>query len=436
MTSSGRHTWPRKPLSAVATVISGYAFKSSEFGDSGIPVIKIKNIRVGAVDLAGADRVDEKYLSIPERYHVRVGDVLISLTGSHISQPNSVVGRVARHWAGLPDCLLNQRAGKVIIKDRNACDPGFLYYALSERETVRAIALKAHGAANQANVSPTQVESVEIPLPPITAQRRIAGVLSAYDALMENNRRRIRVLETMARAFYRECLRDDGAESSKLGILEAPFWRIISENVAPYEGTKRYYATADVEGLTIAGEGIDYTFAERPSRAQKQPIPFSVWFARMKETHKIAWYSEMNAFAAATSTLSSGFAGFEARDPFHFPLLFLTLSSQEFHAQKDRFCTGATQMSLTNEGLARIQVPVPSEAAASRMGKLTLPMLNQMLVLQLQIQNLRRTRDLLLPRLLSGQAALPHPASPKGRGVELASSSELRQVVAQRKSQR
>ena len=52
------------------------------------------------------------------------------------------------------------------------------------------------------------------------------------------------------------------------------------------------------------------------------------------------------------------------------------------------------------------------------------------------LQNLRRTRDLLLPRLLSGQAALPHPASPKGRGVELASSSELRQVVAQRKSQR
>src|SRR5580700_4920397 len=113
MITPARIGWTRKPLGEVADVISGYAFKSREFGDSGIPVIKIKNIRVGLVDLTGADRVDEKFLNIPERYHVRAGDILISLTGSHISQPNSVVGRVARHSTGLPDCLLNQRAGKV-----------------------------------------------------------------------------------------------------------------------------------------------------------------------------------------------------------------------------------------------------------------------------------------------------------------------------------
>src|ERR1043165_1272893 len=112
------NSWARKPLGDVADVVSGYAFKSSEFADRGIPVIKIKNIRVGSVDLSETDRVDEKFLRIPERYHVRPGDVLISLTGSHISQPNSVVGRVARHSAGHPHCLLNQRAGKIVIRDR------------------------------------------------------------------------------------------------------------------------------------------------------------------------------------------------------------------------------------------------------------------------------------------------------------------------------
>src|ERR1051325_4846776 len=97
MTASDNRGWTRKPLSEVANVISGYAFKSSEFGASGVPVIKIKNIRVGSVDMSEADRVHERFLSLPERYHVRTGDILISLTGSHISQPNSVVGRVARH---------------------------------------------------------------------------------------------------------------------------------------------------------------------------------------------------------------------------------------------------------------------------------------------------------------------------------------------------
>ncbi len=147
--------WLKKPLGDVAEVISGYAFKSSEFGGQGIPVIKIKNIRVGFVDLSDADRVNEKFLSIPDRYHVREGDVLISLTGSHITQPNSVVGRVARHAPELPLCLLNQRAGKIIVKDPSRCAPRFLFYALSEQETLHAIAMKAHGAASQANVSPS-----------------------------------------------------------------------------------------------------------------------------------------------------------------------------------------------------------------------------------------------------------------------------------------
>jgi type I restriction enzyme S subunit len=91
------NSWQRKLLGDVADVISGYAFKSSEFGNRGIPVIKIKNIRIGSVDLTDTAKVNEKYLTIPARYHVRPGNILISLTGSHISQPNSVVGRVARH---------------------------------------------------------------------------------------------------------------------------------------------------------------------------------------------------------------------------------------------------------------------------------------------------------------------------------------------------
>jgi type I restriction enzyme, S subunit len=111
---------------------------------------------------------------------------------------------VARHGNNQPNCLLNQRGGKVLIKDRSLCDQKFLFYALSEPKTVASIALKGHGAANQANVSPSLVESVEIPLPHIAAQNRIAGILSAYDELIENSQRRIRLLEEMARSLYRE----------------------------------------------------------------------------------------------------------------------------------------------------------------------------------------------------------------------------------------
>jgi type I restriction enzyme, S subunit len=196
--------WMRRPLGEVADVVSGYAFKSSDFGQLGVPVVKIKNVRVGYIDIADADCVDESFLRIPERYHVSAGDVLISLTGSHISQPNSVVGRVARHPTGFPKCLLNQRVGKVIVKDHDACDLAFLFYVLSGREMMRSIALKAHGAANQANVSPSQIESIQVPLPQLPVQRRVVGILSIYDELIEINRRRIALLDEMARLLFEE----------------------------------------------------------------------------------------------------------------------------------------------------------------------------------------------------------------------------------------
>ena len=236
-------------------------------------------------------------------------------------------------------------------------------------------------------------------------------MLSAYDELLGSSQRRIWLLEAMARAIYQECLREAGDATSVESILEADYWKFISDNVSPSEGTKRYYATADVDGLSILGAGIDYTFAEKPSRAQKQPTPLSVWFARMKDTYKIAWYSDVNSKAADASILSSGFAGFRASRPCYFPLLFLTISSQEFQVQKNMYCTGATQMSLTNEGLTRIRVAIPSEVSAQRLGTLTSPLLDQISVLQMQIHNLRATRDMLLPRLLSGQIVLPDTAA-------------------------
>jgi type I restriction enzyme, S subunit len=67
--------WPRVRLGDVAAVISGYAFKSNDFCDSEIPVIKIKNIRVGFIDLADAVFVKEDFLRIPQRYHVCPGDI-------------------------------------------------------------------------------------------------------------------------------------------------------------------------------------------------------------------------------------------------------------------------------------------------------------------------------------------------------------------------
>jgi type I restriction enzyme S subunit len=284
------------------------------------------------------------------------------------------------------------------VQDFKGNDPRFIAYFLG---SLSFDSQNAAGAGPGVNRNHLHAMKVRIPTPPV--QQRIAAILSAYDELIENSQQRIKILESMARALYREALTAEGENVALLPLVESPYWRFISENVSEYTGTKRYLATADIDGLEVSGPGIDYLFAEKPSRAQKEPIPNSVWFARMKETYKIAWYGLSDDERASGDVLSSGFAGFEARDTELWPLLFLILSSREFHVQKDLYCTGATQMSLTNEGLKRIVLPLPDEQSARRLGRSVGPMLSSIAQLQRKIENLRRTRDLLLPRLLSGQ---------------------------------
>jgi type I restriction enzyme S subunit len=310
-----------------------------------------------------------------------------------IAGANTAKTAILKIKACFPDSVVG------FIPDKAKSDLHFVKYSL---DVMRHRFLSVSRGATQDNLSLDKLLSFPILAPEVDEQRRIGAILSAYDELIENSQRRIRILEAMARALYRETLQSRAAAVATKPIVDCAYWRFISENVGKYPGTKRYYATADVDALAITGPGIEYSFSEKPSRAQKQPIPHSVWFARMKDTYKIAWYGAANARQAADSVLSSGFAGFEARHADLWPLLFLTIGSREFHVQKDLYCTGATQMSLTNEGLGRIEMPVPDEQSARRLGIAVGPMLDLMLTLQQRNAVLRRTRDLLLPRLLSG----------------------------------
>jgi type I restriction enzyme S subunit len=400
MTTNTNTDWPRRPLGEVADVVSGYAFKSSDFGEIGIPVIKIKNVRVGYVDLAEADRVDERFLSIPERYHVSGGDVLISLTGSHISQPNSVVGRVARHSAGLPKCLLNQRAGKVIIKDHTASDLAFLFYALSEQETVRAIALKAHGAANQANVSPTQVESVEIPLPPLPVQRRIASILSAYDELIENSQRRIRILESMARDLYREWFvhfRFPGHEkvplvSLSLGNVPKGWDVKLVKDILTRRPAGMVYREADVqpEGtIPVLDQSTNELLGFHENEHDHYATPTAPMAIFGDHTCKMQLLIEPFSVGPNVVPFSAGQ---------HLPTAYV------FYAVNSLVQTQEYKRHWIP--LNAKEIIIADHEMAQRFASMIQPMLVSQEILRKSIRNLRRTRDLLLPRLMSGQTEL------------------------------
>jgi type I restriction enzyme S subunit len=283
------------------------------------------------------------------------------------------------------------------------------------------IANQAIGAT-LANLNTNIIRRISIKYPPFHNQRQIVTILANYDSLIENNIQRIKLLEQMAKLIYDEWfikfkfpghehvkMVDSGTDLGKIpedwelnGIMDIDYFSFISNNIDKFDGEKEYLATANIDGINIIKEGEKVSFTNKPSRAQKQPSINSVWFARMKDTYKVLGFTRSNWRIADSCILSSGFAGFES-DELVFPFLYYTINSKKFHELKDMYATGATQVSLNNEALSQIKIIKPSLEIVNLFGDKILPFINEIFILQIINKNLSKTRDLLLPKLMSGE---------------------------------
>ncbi len=186
--------WRDVPLGGLVRCQSGFAFKSRDWTTAGVPVVKIRDVRSGVVRLDGVSFVAADTAAAAERFLLRRGDVLITMSGEIGS-----VG-VYKHDRS---ALLNQRVGRLELLDSSAADLTFLSYALQDPTQKRYFESVAYGAA-QPNISPSLIGRARVRIPPLATQRRIAAVLSAFDELIEINERRIARLEELVGSRYHE----------------------------------------------------------------------------------------------------------------------------------------------------------------------------------------------------------------------------------------
>jgi len=301
------------------------------------------------------------------------------------------------------------------VKDFKGNNPQFISYFL------RTLKLENFdtGTSNP-TLNRNHIHKIKILFPQdLDIQRKISSILTAYDDLIEINKHRITLLEKMAEELYREWfirMRFPGHQNTRFvkGMPEG--WKIekltstnifrpISPNLENFEGAKNYYATSAVNGTNLSAPTEVISYATKPSRAQFVPKPYSVWFARMKNTYKVLLINDVNSYLCCTATFSSGFAGFEASKD-TYPFLYQLIKSRAFHEVKDLYCTGATQESLTNNGLKRISILLPrKEIITDYSGRVT-PYLEMAATLKMKNEVLAKTRDFLLPRLISGKLSV------------------------------
>ncbi len=195
-------------LGDLMDVQNGYAFKSEDLKSFGTPIIKIKNIQPPDISFAEVDYYPHELNGRLNHFIVKKNDILISMTGSHVSQIASAVGKVGRYGFDIP-ALLNQRVGKLFSKDDSKLNNDYLYYFIARPEIQFELATNAGGSANQANISPQDIKDLEIELPDIPTQTRIASILSSLDDKIELNRRTNHTLEQIAQSLFKKYFVED-----------------------------------------------------------------------------------------------------------------------------------------------------------------------------------------------------------------------------------
>ncbi len=293
--------------------------------------------------------------------------------------------------------------------DENKADARFVKY-LFDATIQHRVRQFTQGAA-QDNLSQEKLLSIEFLVPNVNEQKRIADVLSAYDDLVENNRRRMALLEEAARQLYREWfvrLRFPGHEHTLItnGVPEGWQKKRISEIADVNRETLPGTFDGEIEYIDISSvtpgninETTPYSFREAPSRARRVVQHGDIIWSCVRPNRKsyaVIWQPAPNLIA------STGFAVIRPRTV---PTSFLiqATTTDSFVGYLGNHARGVAYPAVVAGDFERAEVLVSRSSLIDAFNEQAEPLLAQTHTLRLQNQKLRAARDLLLPRLMSGE---------------------------------
>lgn len=408
-----------------ATIQGGYAYKSQDFQANGQwKVLKIKNIRNGYISYDDTSFVSNETASKTNEWMTRDGDVLVSMTGSGPSAPDSLVGRVARVWEGEEPALINQRVGRLVLKHINKIDPDFLFYLLSSKECQNFLVSNSTGSANQVNISSKIIESAICPQIDFKTSKTIADMLKTLDKkiklLIETNV----TLEAIAQALFKSWFVDfdpihakaegrqpegidaetaalfpDSFEESELGLVPKG-WRVgILNDICKITSGKRPCNRSDIPTYSVniplyGGAGVMGFTTE------------TLYSDRKILTGRVGTLGQIHIayppFWASDNVLV--LSPINNRDFF---FCFHWLSTINMHALN----RGSTQPLLTQKDLGNQKNAISPSNIMEEFSNIVTPIYEKISECNQQNQTLSSLRDTLLPRLISGQLRLPEAST-------------------------
>jgi restriction endonuclease S subunit len=218
-------------LKDICEIKNGYAFKSQDYKNEGIPLIRISNFDDNEVYLNGNTiYLDSQYLKTKSEFIVEKGDVLIALSGA-------TTGKFGIYNYEYPS-LLNQRIGLLKSGTSKKLYTKYFYYYLS---ILKGEILRNAGGAAQPNISTKAIGNFKIPLPPLEIQKKIASILDAADDYRQKTRAVIEKYDQLAQALFLDMFGDPVKNEKrwKVNKLKSIATKILSGNT-PKGGSEVY----------------------------------------------------------------------------------------------------------------------------------------------------------------------------------------------------
>ena len=349
-----------------------------EYFDGGtIPWMKTGEVKRGFV-YSTEEHITELGLENSSAKLIPSNSLIVAMYGDGDTAGNVAINKVP---------LTTNQACCNFVVDPAKADYRFLYYYLKGNYG-NLVNLKLGGS--QQNLNAATLKRFPVPAIPVPAQTKIAAMLSAYDDLIATNQRRIALLETMAEEIYRE-------------------WFVRMRCSADRRGTKCELRSFD--DLCVLQRGFDLP----DSAMQSGDVPV-IASTSIKGFHNIAKVNPPVVTTGRSGSLGTVLLtncpawplntalyvkSFKGNSPY---LVYFTLKNLHL----ENFNAGAGVPTLNRNHLSGIRIPLPGQAAQNRFDELVGPMIRSADVLRDAIDCLRKQRDALLPRLISGKLKVDH----------------------------
>lgn len=376
---------------------------SSVYIDSGVSLIRSQNVYNLKFSYSGLAHINDEAANKLKGVIVNKGDVLLNITGDSVARTCVVPDEV------LP-ARVNQHVS--IIRPNKDVDSRYLnYYFASPAMQGYLLNIASTGASRNA-ITKGMIEKLVIPFPDMDSQRRIASILSAYDNLIENNNKRIRLLEQMAENLYKEWFvrfRFPGHEKAEFENGLPKGWKI--DKFGKYADVKRGGSPRPIQDY-LSEEGLNWLKISDVT-SLSSPYVFQINEKIKKEGLKKTVYRKAGTLVLSNSAtpgiskilcvdtcIHDGWLYFENS---YFSNEFLNLFFQHERANILKFGNGAVFTNLKTDILKNYNMSIPPLKILDDFQEIIMPIYELLKVIVQKNQILTRERDLLLPRLMSGK---------------------------------